>query len=285
MSEPRKEPTFRMRERYLAIVLLDIIGSTRIVEALGAQRAAVLFQAHDRLARSLYYRYNGREIDRSDGFLLSFDTVIDAVNFGLHYQRTVPVKLQLNSRIGIHWGKIVEVHQDELWVGVGAKRVELEGINKNIAARVMSICRPRQVLMTEGAFEKCKRSRNSYTPKDTRYACVGLYRFKGVGNAQRVYAVGESIESLQPPQGNDKVKRLGGPKKVKSHLRNMKFKELFDYFLWRAFFISVFIYIYVFYAIISKPLMRDLLGLQWWSWIDRFNSVFFGFVKHLTGWD
>jgi len=282
MSDLRKEPTFRMRETYLAIVLLDIIGSTRIVEGLGAQKAAVLFQAHDRLARNLCYRFNGREIDRSDGFLLSFETVIDAVNFGLHYQRTVTVKLQLNTRIGIHWGKIIEVHQDELWVGVGAKSVELEGINKNIAARVMSICRPRQVLMTSEAFEKCKRSRNSYTPKDTRYACVGLYRFKGVSNAQRVYAVGESIESLQPPQGNDKVKRLGGPKKVKSHLRNMKFIELFDYFLWRVFFISVFIYIYAFYAIISKPLMRDFLGLQWWSWIDRFNSIVLGFIKYLT---
>lgn len=283
MSELRKEPTFRMRERYLAIVLLDIIGSTRIVEALGAKRVAVLFQAHDKIARNLCYKFNGREIDRSDGFLLSFESVVDAVNFGLHYQKIVPLKLQLNTRIGIHWGRIVEVHQDELWVGVGAKRVELEGLNKNIAARVMSICNPKQVLLTEAAFKECKGRMNAFTPKGTRYACVGLYSFKGVRVPQSVYAVGETIESLQPPKGGDKVKRLGGPKKVKSHFRQMRFHELFDYFIWRAGILSILILLWVFYEIISKPLMRDLLGLRWWSWIDAVNAWFLNLWLFLKG--
>ena len=69
-----------MKERYLALVLLDIIGSTAFVQRNGAQVAAQWFQVHDRLTRSLVYRYEGREIDRSDGFLLSFNKTIDAVN-------------------------------------------------------------------------------------------------------------------------------------------------------------------------------------------------------------
>jgi class 3 adenylate cyclase len=283
MSDLRKEPTFRMRERYLAIVLLDIIGSTRIVEALGAKRAAVFFQAHDRIARNLCYKFNGREIDRSDGFLLSFESVVDAVNFGLHYQKIVPLKLQLNTRIGIHWGCIVEVHQDELWVGVGAKKVELEGLNKNIAARVMSICKPKQVLLTEAAFQECKGRMNAFTPKSARYACVGLYSFKGVSVPQSVYAVGETTESLQPPKGGDKVKRLGGPKRVKSHFRQMRLHELFDYFIWRAGFLSILVLLWVFYEIISKPLMRDFLGLRWWSWIDTVNAWFSNLWLFLKG--
>ncbi len=283
MSKLRREPTFKMRERYLAIVLLDIIGSTRIVEALGAKSAAVLFQAHDRIARNLYYRFNGREIDRSDGFLLSFESVVDAVNFGLYYQRTIPLKLQLNTRIGIHWGKIVEVHQDELWVGVGAKKVELEGLNKNIAARVMSVCRPKQVLLTEAAFKECKGRMNAFTPKGTRYSCVGLYSFKGVSIPQSVYAVGETIESLQPPKGSDKVKRLGGPKRVKSHFRQMRFSELFDYFIWRLGVFSILILLWVFYEIISKPMTRALLGLRWWSWIDIVNVWFSNLWLFLKG--
>ena len=63
-----------LKERNLAIVLLDIIGSTAFVQKVGAKKAAVWLQYHDRLARSLIYKYNGREIDRSDGFLLSFET-------------------------------------------------------------------------------------------------------------------------------------------------------------------------------------------------------------------
>ena len=76
-----------MKKINLAIVLLDIIGSTAFVQRYGAVKAAQLFQYHDRLARSLIYKYNGREIDRSDGFLCSFDRVIDAVNFALASKR------------------------------------------------------------------------------------------------------------------------------------------------------------------------------------------------------
>ena len=102
-----------MKERYLAVVLLDIIGSTAFVQRNGAVVAAKWFQVHDRLARSLVYKHSGREIDRSDGFLLSFDRIIDAVNFGLAYQRTVPKKTSLQTRIGIHWGRVIEVKQEK----------------------------------------------------------------------------------------------------------------------------------------------------------------------------
>ena len=67
-------------ETKLAIVLLDLIGPTRFVQSAGAMKAAMWLQRHDRLTRSLIYKFNGREIDRSDGFLLSFERPIDAVN-------------------------------------------------------------------------------------------------------------------------------------------------------------------------------------------------------------
>ena len=129
---------YDVNERYLAIVLLDIIGSTAFVQRNGAW-SLKWFQVHDRLARSLVYKHNGREIDRSDGFLLSFDRIIDAVNFGLAC-KTVPKKTNLQTRIGIHWGKIIEVKQDDVFVGAGANRVELEGLAKNIVTRTMSLC-------------------------------------------------------------------------------------------------------------------------------------------------
>ena len=104
---------YKLREKYLAIVLLDLIGSTAFVQKVGQVKAARWLQYHDRLARSLCYRHDGREIDRSDGFLLSFDSVIDAVNFALAYQDIVPAKTRLGCRIGIHWGIVVEVFQHE----------------------------------------------------------------------------------------------------------------------------------------------------------------------------
>ena len=61
----------QMTHRRLSIVLLDLIGSTRFVERVGPMRAAHWLQYHDRLTRNLINRFSGREIDRSDGFLIS----------------------------------------------------------------------------------------------------------------------------------------------------------------------------------------------------------------------
>ena len=207
-----------MRETKLAIVLLDLIGSTQFVQKHGARKAAKHFQIHDRLARNLIYRFNGREIDRSDGFLCSFERTIDAVNFALIYQKTIPPKIGIGCRIGIHWDVVVEVTQDDVFVAANAKRIELEGIGKNIAARTMSLCGSGQVLLTKEAMQNVRSRTNQFTPKAARYACAGLYKFKGVKEPQVIYTVGETIESLQPPLGNDKVKRVGGPKLSLIHI-------------------------------------------------------------------
>lgn len=223
----------KFRERRLCIVLLDIIGSTAFVQRYGARRAARHFQKHDRLARRLIYKYNGREIDRSDGFLCSFDYVMDAINFGLSYQEKIPQQTGLQCRIGIHWGLVVEVHQDELFVAANAKKIELEGLSKNIAARTMSVCGPGQVLLTEEAYKASRGRVTRHTPKGTGYACVGLYKFKGVRQPQVLYAVGVSTASLQPPPSTEKVKRLGGPKYIKRRLRDRQLKEVVAWLFWR----------------------------------------------------
>jgi class 3 adenylate cyclase len=247
-----------MREKNLAIVLLDLIGSTAFVQKVGALKAAKWLQYHDRLARNLVYRFNGREIDRSDGFMLSFDTVLDAVNFALHYQNSIPIKIKLNTRIGIHWGSVIEVKQDDKFIDAGAKRVELEGISKNIAARTMSLCQAGQVLLTKEAILKVKNKTNMFTPKGTRYACMGLYKFKGVKEAQEIYAVGIEIRYLQPPLGSEKVKRLGGPKKIKSRARDRKLKEWFSWFFYRLSFINLLYLLYQFTPFILSDAGRQI---------------------------
>lgn len=275
-----------LKERNLAIVLLDIIGSTAFVQRHGAQTAAKWFQYHDRLARNLCYKFQGREIDRSDGFLLSFDRLIDAVNFALIYQQNIPQKTKLGCRIGIHWGRVIEVTQDDLWVATGAKRVELEGLAKNVAARTMSLCGQGQVLLTKEAMERLKGRTNAFTPKNTRYVCVGLYQFKGVKEPQQIYAVGSDIKSLQPPKGSEKVKRLGGPKYIKSRARDRKLMEWVWWVYWRLAFVAISWWTYAFYWTISHWHARNMFGLQWWGWIDHVNAFFYEYyetVKKIIG--
>ena len=233
-------PGVTYRERSLTIVLLDLVQSTKFVERVGAVRAARWLQRHDRMTRSLLYRFRGREIDRSDGFLFTFDHVIDGVNFALYYQAGVPLRTGLKARVGIHCGPVVEVQQDELSVLIGAKAVEVEGVTKNIAARTMSAADAGQILLTSSAFGVAQATLNNETPKLTRFACVGLYRFKGVKGEQLLYAVGQTLESLQPPRvTGGKVKKLAGPRKVKSRLKHKKLIEWLGSIYWALFVIAV----------------------------------------------
>ena len=257
-------------ERYLAIVLLDLIGSTAFIQRVGAMKGARWLQYHDKLARSLVYRFEGREIDRSDGFLLSFDRPIDAVNFALHYQQSIPNKTKLGARIGVHWGKEVEVKQDELHTMAGAKSVELEGISKNIAARTMSLCQAGQVLLTAEAMQAVKRRTNTFTPRGTRYALAGEYRFKGVKKPQLIYTVGATIESLQPPPSSEKAKKIAGPKKIKSRARDRKLREWVIWALYRLAFGMCLWFCFVAVPILSNKHARLMMGLDdYFYWLDH----------------
>ncbi len=256
-------------ERYLAIVLLDLIGSTAFIQSMGAMRGARWLQYHDKLARSLVYRFEGREIDRSDGFLLSFERPIDAVNFAIHYQQSIPDKTKLGARIGVHWGKVVEVKQDELHTMIGAKSVELEGISKNIAARTMSLCQAGQVLLTAEAMQAVKRRTNTFTPRGTRYALAGEYKFKGVRKPQLIYTVGATIESLQPPPSSDKAKKIAGPNKIKSKARDRKLIEWLFWALYRFAFAMLLWFCFVAMPILSKKQYRLINELDdYFYWID-----------------
>ncbi|MGB0132649.1 hypothetical protein, partial [Dokdonella sp.] len=61
------------------LALCDLVNSTALVERLGDREAAELIRKHDRLARTLADRHGGKEIDKTDGFMMMFDRPIQAV--------------------------------------------------------------------------------------------------------------------------------------------------------------------------------------------------------------
>src|SRR3954463_6547464 len=62
----------RVMSEVLALLQTDVVGSTELSERLGDAATADLWSAHDRVARDLLRECGGREIDKSDGFLLLF---------------------------------------------------------------------------------------------------------------------------------------------------------------------------------------------------------------------
>ena len=128
-------------------------------------------------------------------------------------------------------------------------------------------------------MQAVKRRTNVFTPNNARYACVGLYRFKGIKKDQELYAVGTTIESLQPPPSSDKVKRIGGPKKIRSKARD---RALFEWVWWLCVRLAVFFVCWLFieaYPALSNQSTRQMWGHDWLFWWVDYIDYFVQLVR------
>jgi class 3 adenylate cyclase len=144
-----KHPSSRHAIRTL--LLCDLVASTELVERVGDATAADVLARHDRVARDLLAGFNGLEIDKSDGFLLLFERPIEAVGFAVEYQARLrelgaAIGSPLSSRVGIHVGEVVLRENLPDDVARGAKPLEVEGLAKAVAARVMSLAGSGRIL-------------------------------------------------------------------------------------------------------------------------------------------
>jgi putative peptide modification system cyclase len=196
------------------LLICDLADSTALVEKLGDQGAACLMRRHDRMSRDLLERHGGREIDKTDGFLLLFDRPIRAIAFALDYRRRLQElgeaeSLVLRARIGIHVGDLVLWENDATDIARGAKPVELEGLAKPVAARLMGIARPGQILLTGTAHTLALRaSAELGEGRVLRWRAHGNYHFKGVPEPMAVYEVGDASAPLfKSPAYSGKARR------------------------------------------------------------------------------
>src|SRR5205085_9004208 len=135
-----------------ARLLTHIGDSTLTNQRLGQGPALALWTEHDRRARDLLRRHHGREIDRADGFLLLFESAHDAARHVLDYHAAM-ADLGLAARAGLHVGPVVLRHASAEDVALGAKPIEVEGLAKPLAARVMALARGGQTLMSAATRE------------------------------------------------------------------------------------------------------------------------------------
>lgn len=187
-----------------ALVFADVVDSTRLVERLGDARAAEVWAAHDRRSRDLLARHHGREIDRSDGFFLLFDEAADAARFALAYHEAI-ADLALDARVGIHVGPVTLRENAPEDIARGAKRIEVEGIAKPLAARVMALACGGQTLMSAPA----RGALGDNLPEPTEIESHGFYRLKGVEEPVEIFELGIRDSSpFAPPADVDKAYRV-----------------------------------------------------------------------------
>jgi predicted ATPase/class 3 adenylate cyclase len=187
-----------------ALVFTDVVESTQLVARLGDARAADVWSAHDRRARALVARLGGREIDRTDGFFLLFERARDAARFAVDYHDAI-ADLGLAARVGIHVGPVALRQNAAEDVARGAKPLDVEGVAKPLAARVMSLARGGQTLITAAVREALANT----IPDGVEVRCHGHFRLQGIAEPIEIFELGLRDRSpLLPPADADKAYRV-----------------------------------------------------------------------------
>ena len=166
----RAAPTNRVLS---TVLFTDIVGSTERAAVLGDESWATILDAHDRIveghvtgARGVVVKFTG------DGALATFDGPARAIDCACAIRDAVE-GLGLSIRAGVHTGEVEMVDGD------------VHGIAVHIAARIMALAAPGEVLVSGGIPPLVLGSRIVF---DSR----GSHDLKGVPHRWPVYAVGDA---------------------------------------------------------------------------------------------
>ena len=185
-----------------ALLLTDVVDSTRLTERLGDTAIGELWCAHDRVARDLLPQWHGREIDKTDGMLLLFEDVDDAIGYALAYHRAIEADdLPIKVRAGIHFGAVTLRANTVEDVARGAKPIEVIGLALPMVARVMSVALGGQTLLSAGA-----RLATGVTPQ--RLHSHGHWRLQGVADPVELFEIGETGTQFRVPEDGAKAYRV-----------------------------------------------------------------------------
>jgi WD40 repeat protein/class 3 adenylate cyclase len=193
----------------LTLVFTDLAGSTALKSSLGDQTVAGLIARHRGHIEGLASRQGGRIIDwAGDGCFLTFETSSAAVLFALALQQAHTAEPGLPGvRVGVHIGEVSETGQP----GQAAPRVE--GLAVDLAARIASLAKPTQVLMSSAVFNSVRqRLRGDDLGAEIVWLAHGAYELKGFDDPLEICEAGiNGVSPLAPPPGSEKAHRAVTP--------------------------------------------------------------------------
>lgn len=127
------------RDRGVVHLAAELPNRTRWAEDLGEHTARRLADLHDRIARSLMKKHQGRQVAPSGQYLMRFGRADDALGFALAYFRALD-RLSQGGAI-------------ELVSGVGIHHGEDGAQGREIARRLAARAGHRRILLTREAFD------------------------------------------------------------------------------------------------------------------------------------
>ncbi len=130
------------RVRYLAILMVDICKSMHLYEVMGDLRASDLISASILQLSETITKHGGRIVNiMGDGILSTFGTNDDSFRAALAMQRD-QYGGGIHVSVGLNFGKVVE------------RNHEVFGDSLNVAARLVSLAKPEEIILSGEAAEK-----------------------------------------------------------------------------------------------------------------------------------
>lgn len=149
-SELRK-PEDGYKRRLLSIMFTDMKDYSKKMN-LNEDHAIKLLKTHNEIMNETILNFGGRVVETvGDGYLTSFESAIEAVNCARkiqskfeEYNNLKPSDKQIELRIGIHLGDVVEFEN------------KLKGDTLNIAARIQQNAAPDSVHISKSVYDTIK---------------------------------------------------------------------------------------------------------------------------------
>jgi class 3 adenylate cyclase len=152
------------------LLFTDIVASTALAAELGDTAWHERLQRHHELMRTLLRHHHGTEVDTAgDGFFASFSSTARAVRCATE-MTTAVTELGLEIRAGVHTGEVEATFEG------------MRGIAVHIAARVMSLAGPSQVLVSSTV-------RDLTAGSDLAFEDAGEHELKGVPGSWHLHRV------------------------------------------------------------------------------------------------
>ncbi len=188
----------RVDRRLSAILVADVVGFSRLIEADEAATLAAMRSLSAEVVDPQIEENNGRVVkEMGDGILVEFASVVDAVSCAVAiqtqlaaHQADVPAERRIVLRIGINLGDVVVDGEDIFGDGV------------NVAARLEPLADPGGILISGTAYDHMQGKLG--LPLDY----VGEKQVKNIERPVRTYAVRLSGPPRSPPSMLGGVPRL-----------------------------------------------------------------------------
>jgi class 3 adenylate cyclase len=180
VCQHREETPMSETRKLAAILVADVVGYSRLAAADEERTLARLRALRGDLIDPAIAAHHGRIVKRTgDGSIIEFRSVVDAVRCAIEVQNAMvernsglPKERQIQFRVGIHVGDVVEESDGDLM-----------GDGVNIAARLEGIAKAGGICLSEDAYRHVK------SRLEIRVSDLGVVELKNISERVRAFSL------------------------------------------------------------------------------------------------